>query len=100
MHSDGAEVTEGELREFCRGQIAHYKVPRCIRFVTQFPMTVTGKVQKFIMRDHIVKELAKERREAEGQGTRSCQCHAALDCFLVYYWARMPRASIPCTRNS
>ena len=42
---------------FCKGQIAHYKIPRYIRFVDSFPMTVTGKVQKFIMREEMVKEL-------------------------------------------
>ena len=38
-------------------QIAHYKVPRYIRFVSEFPMTITGKVQKFAMREHMIKEL-------------------------------------------
>ena len=42
---------------FCRGQIAHYKIPRYIKFVDAFPMTVTGKVQKFIMREEMIKEL-------------------------------------------
>jgi fatty-acyl-CoA synthase len=53
----GMTATEEEIREFCRGQIAHYKIPRYIRFVDGFPMTVTGKVQKFIMRETMVKEL-------------------------------------------
>ena len=53
----GASSTAEEIREFCRNQIAHYKVPRYIRFVTEFPMTITGKVQKFAMRDHMIKEL-------------------------------------------
>jgi fatty-acyl-CoA synthase len=53
----GAAVSEEEIREFCRGQIAHYKIPRYIRFVTEFPMTITGKVQKFAMREFMVKEL-------------------------------------------
>ncbi|MGH7082783.1 MAG: AMP-binding protein, partial [Acetobacteraceae bacterium] len=44
----GQAMTEDELREFCRGQIAHYKIPRHVRFVAAFPMTVTGKVQKFV----------------------------------------------------
>jgi fatty-acyl-CoA synthase len=38
---------EDDIRAFCKGQIAHYKVPRYIRFVDGFPMTVTGKIQKF-----------------------------------------------------
>ena len=53
----GTSSTEEEFREFCKGQIAHYKIPRYIRFVSEFPMTITGKVQKFAMRDHMVKEL-------------------------------------------
>src|SRR5450830_1324752 len=47
----GEQVTEQELRDFCKGQIAHYKVPRYLRFVNEFPMTITGKVQKFKMRE-------------------------------------------------
>jgi fatty-acyl-CoA synthase len=53
----GTSSTEEEFREFCKGQIAHYKIPRYIRFVSEFPMTITGKVQKFVMREHMVKEL-------------------------------------------
>ena len=53
----GATTTEDELREFCRGRVAHYKVPRYVRFVDEFPMTVTGKVQKFKMREQAVSEL-------------------------------------------
>ena len=49
----GAEVTEEQLREYCRGRIAHYKVPRYVRFVDEFPMTVTGKVQKFVLRQRL-----------------------------------------------
>jgi len=43
--------TEDEIRDFCRGKIAHFKIPQYIRFVEQFPMTVTGKIQKFRMRE-------------------------------------------------
>src|SRR5271166_2179123 len=53
----GESLTEDDVREFCRDQIAHYKVPRYIRFVDEFPMTVTGKIQKFIMRRHMQEEL-------------------------------------------
>ncbi|MDQ2765156.1 MAG: AMP-binding protein, partial [Pseudomonadota bacterium] len=49
----GATLTADEVREFCREQIAHYKVPRHVRFVEEFPMTITGKVQKFIMREQM-----------------------------------------------
>ena len=54
---EGAEVTEEDLREFCRESIAHYKVPRYFKFVDEFPMTVTGKVQKFKMREQAIEEL-------------------------------------------
>ena len=50
-------ATEDDIREFCNGQIAHYKIPRYIRFVDAFPMTITGKVQKFAMRDTMIEEL-------------------------------------------
>jgi fatty-acyl-CoA synthase len=53
----GATATENEIREFCQGRIAHYKIPRYIRFVSEFPMTITGKIQKFVMREHMMKEL-------------------------------------------
>jgi fatty-acyl-CoA synthase len=46
-----ATLTEGEVREFCRGKIAHFKVPQYVRFVENFPMTVTGKIQKFRIRE-------------------------------------------------
>ena len=48
------------MREFCRGRIAHYKVPRYVISVDEFPMTVTGKIQKFKLRDHAVEELGLE----------------------------------------
>jgi fatty-acyl-CoA synthase len=54
----GAAVAEEEIRAFCKGQIAHYKAPRYVRFVDEFPMTVTGKVQKFVMREAMTKELS------------------------------------------
>jgi fatty-acyl-CoA synthase len=53
----GATVTDEELRDFCRGKIAHYKIPRYVKFVDSFPMTVTGKVQKFKMRETAIEEL-------------------------------------------
>ena len=55
---EGAALTEDEVRDFCRGQIAHYKIPRYVRFVTDFPMTVTGKMQKFLMREAMLKTIA------------------------------------------
>ena len=45
------------MRDFCRGQIAHYKIPRYIKFVDAFPMTVTGKIQKFLIRNQMKEEL-------------------------------------------
>jgi fatty-acyl-CoA synthase len=56
----GEAMTDEELREFCSGQIAHYKVPRYVRFVEELPMTVTGKVQKFVMRERMIDELHLE----------------------------------------
>ena len=55
--ADGETADEDEIRAFCQGQIAHYKVPRYIRFVDAFPMTVTGKIQKFVMREQMIAEL-------------------------------------------
>ncbi|ETX00846.1 MAG: fatty acid--CoA ligase [Candidatus Entotheonella factor] len=57
---DGAEATPEDIKEFCQGQIAHYKIPRYIKFVEEFPMTVTGKIQKFVMREQMIAELALE----------------------------------------
>jgi fatty-acyl-CoA synthase len=54
---EGATLTEDALKEFCQGRIAHYKVPRYIKFADDFPMTVTGKIQKFKMREQAVEEL-------------------------------------------
>ena len=53
----GESVDEVEIRDFCQGQIAHYKIPRYVRFVDDFPMTVTGKVQKFLIRQAMIEEL-------------------------------------------
>ena len=53
---EGQEVTEQELIDFCKGQIASYKVPRYVRFVTEWPMS-TSKIQKFRLREQILTEL-------------------------------------------
>ena len=53
----GELATEDEIRLFCKGKIAYYKIPRFIRFVTEFPMTVTGKIQKFEMRNIMTRDL-------------------------------------------
>jgi len=64
----GSELTAEQVRQFCTGKIAHYKVPRYVRFTADFPMTVTGKVQKFKMRATSIEELglheASEARTA------------------------------------
>lgn len=57
----GETATEEEIREFCEGHIAHFKIPKYIRFVEEFPMTVTGKLQKFRMR-----EIAMEQMRVDG----------------------------------
>jgi len=57
---EGAEIDEQAVREFCRGRIAHYKVPRYVRTIDEFPMTVTGKVQKFELRERAIEELGLE----------------------------------------
>jgi fatty-acyl-CoA synthase len=56
---EGADVDGEALREFCRGRIAHYKVPRYVMLVEEFPMTVTGKVQKFKLREQAVADLER-----------------------------------------
>ncbi|TMM54224.1 AMP-binding protein [Sulfitobacter sabulilitoris] len=55
---EGRSATEDEIRAFCQGKIAHFKIPRDIRFVETFPTTITGKVQKFVMRDIMAGDLA------------------------------------------
>ena len=53
----GATADAEEIREFCRGQIAHYKIPRYVKFIESFPMTVTGKIQKYLLRKQMAEEL-------------------------------------------
>jgi fatty-acyl-CoA synthase len=53
----GQSATPEEIRAFCKGQIAHYKIPRYIEFVPEFPMTITGKIQKFVMREQTIEKL-------------------------------------------
>ena len=54
---DGLTATERDIIEFCREQIAHYKVPRYVRFVESFPLTISGKVQKYLIREQLRTEL-------------------------------------------
>ncbi len=56
---DGQSATAEDIRAFCKGQIAHFKIPRYVRLVDSFPMTITGKVQKFKMRQMMAEELAE-----------------------------------------
>jgi fatty-acyl-CoA synthase len=56
----GQQLSEQELRAYCTGQIAHFKIPRYLRITADFPMTVTGKVQKFKMREVSITELGLE----------------------------------------
>jgi fatty-acyl-CoA synthase len=52
----GETATEEEIREFCQGQIAYYKIPQYVRFVTEFPITLSGKIQKYKMRELEIEE--------------------------------------------
>jgi fatty-acyl-CoA synthase len=60
----GATATEDSIKAYCRGRITHFKIPRYVRFVDSYPMTVTGKVQKFVMREMMSKELASMQHVA------------------------------------
>jgi len=53
----GKSCDEAEVRDFCSGQIAHFKIPRYIRFVEEFPVTASGKVQKFVIREQMIRDL-------------------------------------------
>jgi len=59
----GEAMTEDEVREFCRGKIANYKIPKYVKFVESYPMTASGKIQKFKMRDMAIKELQLEEAD-------------------------------------
>jgi len=58
---EGSSASEEEIREFCKGKLAHFKIPQYICFVDAFPMTVTGKVQKFVIRERMTEELATRK---------------------------------------
>ncbi|HAF54140.1 MAG TPA: AMP-binding protein [Thauera sp.] len=60
---EGERLSEDEVRAYCQGQIAHYKIPRYIRFVDSFPMTVTGKIQKFLIRQKMKEELGLDEAQ-------------------------------------
>jgi fatty-acyl-CoA synthase len=52
----GESASEDEIRQFCSGKIAHFKIPKYIRFVDMFPMTVSGKIQRFRIREQEIEE--------------------------------------------
>ncbi|NQY76113.1 MAG: AMP-binding protein [Halomonas sp.] len=60
LNATAGEITGEDLREYCKGKITHFKIPRYFKFVDEFPMTVTGKIQKFKMREISIKELGLE----------------------------------------
>jgi fatty-acyl-CoA synthase len=61
----GESATEDEILDFCKNNIAHYKIPKYVWFVEEFPMTVTGKLQKFRMREMSVEKIQKEKDQPE-----------------------------------
>ena len=58
--NDGATASAGDIKEYCSGQIARYKIPRYVMFVEGWPMTVSGKVQKYKMREESIEKLGLE----------------------------------------
>ena len=64
LRAGGAEA-EGELTTFCRARLASYKTPRVWRFVDELPQTASGKVQKYVLREHFLKEL-RAKKSLEG----------------------------------
>ena len=94
--------TEDELREFCRGQIAHFKIPRYVKFVDAFPMTVTGKVQKFKMRETAIEELGLTERRRSRPPEAARDASGADQCAVLGPrppWARRSAPRCP-TRTS
>jgi len=60
---EGCRLTADELREYCQGNLAHFKIPRYVRFVNSFPQTVTGKIQKFKIRETMIEDLGLQEQE-------------------------------------
>ena len=58
---EGQTASEAEIREYCKGRLAHFKIPKYIRFVDEYPMTVTGKVQKYLIRESMAEELEQKK---------------------------------------
>ncbi|MDD3801041.1 MAG: AMP-binding protein [Desulfuromonas thiophila] len=61
---EGVQLTEDEVKAFCKGRIANYKIPRYVRFVDEYPMTASGKIQKFKLREMAIRELQLEEAAA------------------------------------
>ncbi len=61
---DGAAISSEDVKDFCKGRIAHYKIPRYVSFVNEYPMTVTGKIQKFKLREQAIEELGLQAAAA------------------------------------
>ena len=78
----GEAVTAEEIKEFCKGELAHFKIPRYVKFVDEFPMTVTGKVQKFVMREVMADELKLTGQESRN-GHPGTQRDIADDRYTV-----------------
>jgi fatty-acyl-CoA synthase len=55
-----ANLTTTNIQDFCRGKLAHFKIPQFIKFVEEFPMTITGKVKKYVMREEYARELGRD----------------------------------------
>ncbi|HEY6409901.1 MAG TPA: AMP-binding protein, partial [Ktedonobacteraceae bacterium] len=67
LPKEGEEITEQELRDFCKERISHQKIPRYIQFVNAYPMTASGKVQKFVLRESALKALGLEDVSKDGR---------------------------------
>lgn len=66
LKKPGHDVDLATIKEFCAGKIAHFKVPRIVRVVDEFPMTVTGKIQKFVMRDMMIEIMDQDAARIRG----------------------------------
>jgi len=69
----GTDLSEGDVQEFCRARMAHYKAPKYVFFVDDFPMTASGKIQKYILRDMAKESLGIECGVFAGEGEETCQ---------------------------
>ena len=62
---EGQTATEDQIRDFCQGRVSNFKIPRYVKFVSEFPMSVTGKVQRFRMQEMAVEELGLQPAQVE-----------------------------------